>query len=133
MTKVLAVLIGLSLAGVAQAQIKCWTGSDGKRACGDTPPPGARLETPRGAPAREASAAGDKGTPATPPKGGNDGARQPEPQKAPGTINLEKGQSAGNQQECERARELLRAMGGSGGSQRTDAVRARALAQENCI
>lgn len=42
-------LLAFSLAaGVAQAQIKCWN-QDGKRVCGDTPPPGAKVTTLRGA------------------------------------------------------------------------------------
>ncbi|MEW6690475.1 MAG: DUF4124 domain-containing protein, partial [Pseudomonadota bacterium] len=44
-------------AGAAQAQIKCWNDAQGKRVCGDAPPPGARVTTikapsgPAGAPA----------------------------------------------------------------------------------
>ena len=34
--------------GAAQAQIKCWNDANGKRVCGDTPPPGAQTTTIRG-------------------------------------------------------------------------------------
>jgi Domain of unknown function (DUF4124) len=133
MTKVLALLIGLALAGTAQAQIKCWTGADGKRACGDLPPSGARLETPKGAPMpREpAPAATDtkKGTSASMPQDQENRRRQAEYQKA--AIKAEQ-ERPHNMQECERAREMLREMGGGGRSKRTDAVKARALADRNC-
>jgi len=51
MSKILVLLMGLALAGVAQAQIKCWTTADGKRACGDAPPAGAKVTTVKVAPA----------------------------------------------------------------------------------
>ena len=60
MTKTLVLLMGLALAGVAQAQIKCWTTADGKRACGDAPPPGAKVTTVKTAPASPAAAAATK-------------------------------------------------------------------------
>jgi hypothetical protein len=132
MTKGLVLLIGLALAGVAQAQIKCWTGADGKRACGDLPPPGARLETPRGAPAPQnrAPATTDtkKATPASTPQDQENRRRQGESQKA----STKAAPNSGNMQECERAREMLRAMGGGGRSKRTDTVKARALFANNC-
>jgi hypothetical protein len=136
MTKVLALLIGLALAGTAQAQIKCWTGADGKRACGDMPPPGARLETPKGAPLpREAApAAADtkKATPASAPQDQENRRRQAEAQRTDPKAPAEKVPDIAKLQECERARELLREMGGGGRSRRTDAVKARAIAEQNC-
>ena len=42
MRKTLLFLVFSVVAGAAQAQIKCWTGADGKRACGDAPPAGAK-------------------------------------------------------------------------------------------
>ena len=43
MRKTLIVLLTLFSASAAQAQIQCWTTRDGKRECGDTPPPGAKV------------------------------------------------------------------------------------------
>lgn len=50
MRKILLLLAFTAAAasGAAQAQIKCWN-QDGKRVCGDTPPPGAKVTTMRGA------------------------------------------------------------------------------------
>ena len=142
MTKGLLLLIGLALAGAAQAQIKCWTGADGKRACGDVPPPGARLETPRGAPAPKAPApkvpaptateAKTKAAPAPAPQDPAKLKREAEAQKAAAKAYLQRAPSSGNMEDCKRAQETLRAMKGGGRSQRTDAVNARALAEKNC-
>jgi hypothetical protein len=140
MIKGLVLLIGLALAGAAQAQIKCWTGADGKRACGDSPPPGARLETPRGAaapaapkaPAPAAADAKKAGTPAPAPQNQASRTREPEGQTAAAKAYLARTPSKGNMQDCERAREMLRATGGGGRSQRSDAVKARSMAQNNC-
>jgi hypothetical protein len=134
MTKVLVFLLGMTLAGLAQAQIKCWTGANGKRACGDLPPPGARLETPKGASAPKVPAAAEakSGTPASAPPDQESRRPQAESRKAATKAELKKLQDSGDPRECDRAKELLRAMGGGGTSQRTDAVRARGLAQRNC-
>jgi hypothetical protein len=59
MRKIFLFLAFSLAAGAAQAQIKCWN-QDGKRVCGDTPPPGAKVTTMRGAasgPAEPAPAA----------------------------------------------------------------------------
>src|SRR5262245_25419097 len=51
------------LASVSQAQVQCWTTKDGKRACGDTPPPGVKttaISTPS-APSTPADASGKAG------------------------------------------------------------------------
>ncbi len=48
MRKILLFLAFFVATGAAQAQIKCWN-QDGKRVCGDTPPPGAKVTTMRGA------------------------------------------------------------------------------------
>lgn len=135
MTKVVALLIGLALAGAAQAQIKCWTGANGKRVCGDVPPPGVRLETPRGAPAPQepprAAPDAKQGIPASRPQAQEIRKPQGESKKTT-SMTTKKVPATGNPQDCERARELLGAMGGGGRSKRTDAVKARALYQNNC-
>jgi hypothetical protein len=150
MTKALALLIGLALAGAAQAQIKCWTDAKGKRACGDVPPPGVRLETPRGAPAPKAPApkqsapaadARKQVAPAPVPRSeAKNRARQVDPNSAAGKAAqaaaakayLNRPRDHGDAQDCSRAQEMLRKMGGGGRSQRTDAVKARAMAERNC-
>jgi hypothetical protein len=48
MRKTLLILALSVASGAAQAQIKCWN-EGGKRVCGDTPPPGAKVTTMRGA------------------------------------------------------------------------------------
>jgi hypothetical protein len=48
MRKILLFLAFSVATGAAQAQIKCWN-QDGKRVCGDAPPPGAKVTTMRGA------------------------------------------------------------------------------------
>lgn len=138
MIRILTLLIGLALAGVAQAQIKCWT-VNGKRACGDTPPPGARLETPRGAPApaRQDPAPVAKDTKkeaqSSTPQDQEIRKRQNQNQSEKAKAYLaKKGHTDVNATECERAKELLAAMKGGGRSKRTDAVKARALAENNC-
>jgi len=140
MIKRLVLLVGLALAGAAQAQIKCWTGADGKRACGVTPPPGARLETPRGAPAPKVSApapapaamdAKKQAAPVSAPQVQPSGVRV-EPLTPAAKAYLARPPSSGNMEDCKKAQETLRAMGGGGRSQRTDAVKARAMAERNC-
>jgi hypothetical protein len=137
MTKGLVLLIGLALASAAQAQIKCWTGANGKRACGDVPPPGARLETPRGAPAPKAPAPPPTDTkkraaPAPTPQDPAKLRREAVSQAAAAKAYLERAPSRGNMEDCNRAQEMLRKMGGGGRSQRSDAVKARAMAEKNC-
>ena len=53
----IALLLALAAAcGSAQAQIKCWNDANGKRVCGDTPPPGARTTAIKGTSPSEAAA-----------------------------------------------------------------------------
>jgi len=69
MRKILFLLAFAAAAGSAQAQIKCWN-QDGKRVCGDTPPPGAKVTTLRGSTepaAPPAAAAGKDGAKAKGP------------------------------------------------------------------
>jgi len=144
MTKALLLLVGLALAGAAQAQVKCWTGANGKRACGDVPPPGARLETPRGTPAPKdpapapkapapAATVAKKGAPAPVPQSqATSRAPDAKAQAAAAKAYLNRPRDYGNAQDCKRAQEMLRASGGGGRSQRSDAVKARAMAERNC-
>ena len=99
------------LAAGAQAQVLCWTTKDGKRQCGDTPPPGVRttaISTPA-APAAPAEPA-KKG--AKPPADAEQEfkKRQIEAQKSREKEQQAQEQSEAKKQNCERAREALRAL-----------------------
>ena len=155
MKKTLVLLIGLAFAGVAQAQIKCWTGADGKRACGDTPPPGAKTTTVKtqSGPAQNAPAAKDgekdakKGPLSAADREQDYRKRQLDAQKAADKAADEKKTTDGKRENCERANEALRSYE-SGRVARTDAkgeryflddaqiaqerAKARQIAQDNC-
>ena len=59
MRKIVLFLAFAAVAGTSQAQIKCWNES-GKRVCGDTPPPGAKVTTLKGSTAPDAPPAAAK-------------------------------------------------------------------------
>lgn len=117
MSKILVLLMGLALAGVAQAQIKCWTTADGKRACGDAPPAGAKATTVRGtssapAPAPAASASKDakKGPLTAAEKEKAYRERQQEAQKAAAKADKEKQDKVARNEGCERTKEYLQTL-----------------------
>jgi hypothetical protein len=129
MKKTLVLLIGLAFAGATQAQIKCWTDADGKRACGDVPPPGAKVSTVKapttpsdGAPASKDAAAKDaKKGPLTPAEREMEyRKKQAEAQKAAAKADQEKKDTADKNDNCQRAREMLRALESGQRLQRTD-------------
>ena len=98
------------LAGAAQAQVHCWTTKDGKRACGDTPPPGVKataISTPSApsAPADSGAKAGKK-PPADPEQEFKK--RQMEAQKSREKEQQAQEQAQAKQDNCERARNALR-------------------------
>jgi len=111
MRKIL-LFLALSMAtGAAQAQIKCWN-QDGKRVCGDTPPPGAKVTTMRGAasgPAEPDPAAKDaKKGPLTPAEREQDyRKRQAESQKAAEKQAAEGKTAETKRYNCAQAREAL--------------------------
>lgn len=116
----LSALVALTLAAVAapaQAQIKCWS-EGGRRVCGDTPPPGAKVTTLR-APAEPANppAAADPASkdarkgPMTPAEREQDyRKRQLEAKKAADKAAAEQKDAAAKKENCERAREALRTL-----------------------
>lgn len=113
-------------AGAAQAQIKCWNDAQGKRVCGDAPPPGARVTTiksPSGpAPAPASKDAAAKRGPLTPAE--QEQAyrkRQAEAQKAAEKAAQEEKDAAAKQENCERSRESLRVLESGQRIARTDA------------
>ena len=154
MTKILVLLIGLALAGVAQAQIKCWTTADGKRACGDAPPAGVKVTTLKVPSAPASAATGDaakdaKKGPLTPADREQDyRKRQAEAQKTAAKADQKKQDEDAKKQNCERSREMLRAVESGQRIQRTDdkgerfylddaqreqeAAKAGAQVQQNC-
>ena len=157
MKKTLVLLVGLAFAGVAQAQIKCWTTAEGKRACGDAPPPGAKGTTvkvpaapPVAAPAAKGAAAKDakKGPLTSAEREQEYRKRQAEAQKTAQKADQEKKDADAKRENCERAREALRSLESGQRIARTDAKgeryfledaqraqetgAARQLVQQNC-
>jgi len=135
MTKILVLLIGLAAAGVTQAQVKCWTSADGKRACGDTPPPGAVVRNvgraaaspPPAAPAAVAAKSGastdarKKGPPTAAERGQELRKRQAEEESAAAKAALEKKHAvAVRRKTCDRGREALRTLESGQQIERTD-------------
>jgi hypothetical protein len=142
MIRTLVLLIALAFAGVAQAQIKCWTAANGKHACGDTPPPGAKVTTVRtpaapSAPtpgpgvagpgaagpgaASPASKAASKG-PLTPAEREQEfRKRRAEAQKNAEKLAQDRKDAAAERENCERAREALRDLESGQRISRTDA------------
>lgn len=122
MRKLLVLLACVAASGAAQAQIKCWTDANGKRVCGDVPPPGAKTTTIRapssgpGAPApapaaavKDGEAAKDsKKGPMTPAEQEADyKKRQAEAQKAAEKSAAERKQQEAKRENCARARAAL--------------------------
>ncbi len=117
MKKVLLFAVLAAAAGLAQAQIKCWTDANGKRACGDTPPPGARISTVR---------VDSGGTPPPPPPAATKDAkkgpltpaeqdqefrkRRQEAEKAQAKADAERQDKAARNEGCERTKEYLRTL-----------------------
>ena len=119
MRKMLFFLLAALAAGGAQAQIKCWTDVNGKRGCGDTPPPGAKVTTVRGTtsaePAPAPAAAKDgkdekKGPLTNAEKEKAYRERQEEAQKLAAKAEKERQDKATRNEGCERTREYLRTL-----------------------
>ena len=119
MRKILLFLAFSVATGAAQAQIKCWN-EGGKRVCGDTPPPGAKVTTMRGAasgPAEPAPAAKDaakdgakaaKKGPLTPAEQEQDyRKRQDEAAKASAKAAEEQRNAEAKRANCAQARQAL--------------------------
>ena len=97
-------------AGATQAQVYCWTTKDGKKACGDTPPPGvkpAAIATPSApsAPADSGAKAGKK-----PPANSEAEYKKRQLEAAKGREKEQQAQeqAQAKQENCERARGALR-------------------------
>ena len=154
MHKTLLFLVLAIFAVTAQAQIKCWTTADGKRACGDAPPAGAKVTTVKVAPAPASAPAGaaaknaKKGPLTAAEREQEYRKRQAEAQKAAAKADQEKQDEDAKKENCERTQEMLRSLESGQRIQRTDAkgeryylddaqreqeaVKARAQVKQNC-
>ena len=129
MRHILLTLAVAFAAGAAQAQIKCWTDASGKRTCGDTPPPGAKVTTVRtesspAAPAAPASkdAKGAPAGPLTPAQQEQEyRKRQADAQKAAAKAEEEQKNEQAKRENCDRARAALRTLEGGQRVVTTDA------------
>jgi len=118
MTKILVFVVLAAAAGMAQAQIKCWTDANGKRACGDAPPPGVKVSTVREAspPPAPATASKDgkkdaKKGPLTPAEQEQEyRKRQLEAKKAAAKSDEEQKAAQTRIDNCNRARAALRTL-----------------------
>jgi hypothetical protein len=112
-------------AATAQAQIKCWNDAQGKRVCGDTPPPGARTTTIKAPPASSAPAPASKDA----KKGPLTPAEQEQAyrkRQADAAKDAEKAAQAqkdaeAKKENCQRAQESLRQLESGQRIARTDA------------
>jgi len=126
MKTLLAFLAALAFTPVAQAQIQCWS-VDGKRVCGDTPPPGAKVTTLKApaSPPPSAPAAGAKDAkkgPMTPKEQEADYRnRQAEAKKAADKAAQEKQDADDRKEACNGVREYLRTLDSGQRIPRTDA------------
>jgi hypothetical protein len=122
-----ATLVAFSV--TAQAQIKCWTDAAGKRACGDAPPPGAKITTLKAPAAGEApppAAAKDakdaKKGPLTPAeKEAENRKRQAEAKKTAEKADVERKDAEAKKENCDRAKDQLRMLESGTRISRTDA------------
>ena len=125
MRKTLVVLLMTFAAAAAQAQIQCWTNKDGRRECGDTPPPGVKVREISGAsapaPAAKDGAKSAKKGPLTPAE--QEQAfrkRQIDAEKAREKEDKERADAAAKAENCARAQEGLRALQSGQRIARTD-------------
>jgi len=150
-------LLALGALATANAQVYCWNTKDGKRQCGDTPPPGVKATAIGGAsaPAAPAPAAPDpsgkaaKKGPLTPAEQEQEfRKRQMEAQKSREKEQQAQAQAKAKEENCERARAALRTLESGQRIARTDkdgeryymdeqqiaqeAERARQVVQKEC-
>lgn len=128
-TAIIGMFLALGVAATASAQVYCWNTKDGKRQCGDTPPPGAKATAIGGPSAPSAPAApppasdakGAKKGPLTPAEQEQDfRKRQLEAQKAREKEQQAKDQAQAKQENCENARGALRTLESGQRIARTD-------------
>jgi hypothetical protein len=128
MTKLLLTLVLAFAAFAAQAQIKCWTDANGKRACGDAPPPGAKVTTINAPAASEPKPATEDAGKDAKKRGPQSPAereqeyrkRQAETQKATAKADEERKDADAKRENCDRARESVRTLEAGGRISRVD-------------
>lgn len=114
MRKIILALTLAFAAGAAQAQIKCWNDANGKRVCGDTPPPGVKGTAIRGtqsspAPAPATASKDAKKGPLTPAEQEQEyRKRQAESQKESAKADAAAKEKELKKQNCEQAQDSLR-------------------------
>jgi hypothetical protein len=133
---ILTLAIALA-AGSAEAQIKCWNDANGKRVCGDAPPPGARVTTlkaPSAEPAPAAASKDAKKGPMTPAEREADyRKRQQEAQKTAAKAAEEQKAAADKKENCERAKESATSLEAGGRQARIDSKGERYFLDEQQI
>jgi len=143
MKKILLFAVLAAATGLAQAQIKCWTDANGKRSCGDTPPPGAKVSTVRGgtgsaspppAPASKDGKKDAKKGPLTPAEQEQEyRKRQEEAKKAQAKADQERQDKAARNEACQRTREYLATLESGARIQRTNPSGERYYLDENQV
>lgn len=141
MRQTLTVLLLTLAASAAQAQVQCWTTKDGRRECGDTPPPGAKVReirapaatAPAPAPAGAASKDAKKGPPTMADREQDFQKRRIEAQKAAEKDAKERADAAAKRENCARAQDALRTMESGQRIARTNAQGERYFLDENQI
>src|SRR5205814_2087804 len=113
MRKIILTLMLAFAAGAAQAQIKCWNDANGKRVCGDAPPPGAKTTTIRGTQgSSEAPVAASKDAkkgPLTPAEQEQEyRKRKAETEKASAKAETEQKDKSLKNENCEQSKDSLR-------------------------
>jgi len=113
MRKIILTLVLAFAAGAAQAQIKCWNDANGKRVCGDTPPPGAKTTSIRGTQgSAEAPAPAGKDAkkgPLTPAEQDQEyRKRKADAEKASAKAEAEQKDKSLKNENCEQAKDSLR-------------------------
>ena len=115
MRKIILMLSLAFAAGAAQAQIKCWNDANGKRVCGDTPPPGVKGTAIRGtqssepAPAPAAKGKDAKKGPLTPAEQEQEyRKRKAEEEKTSAKADAAEKEKELKKQNCDQAQDSLR-------------------------
>lgn len=116
MRRILLTLTLALAAGAAQAQIKCWNDANGKRVCGDNPPPGVKGTAIRGTqstgpatPAPGAKGKDAKKGPLTPAEREQEYRKsKAEAEKASAKAEAEQKEKELKKQNCDQAQDSLR-------------------------
>ena len=128
-TVIFGIFLVLGVVATANGQVYCWNTKDGKRQCGDTPPPGVKATAIGGAsapaapsaPATDASGKAAKKGPLTPAEQEQEfRKRQMDAQKVREKDEQTQAQAKAKEENCERARAALRTLESGQRIARTD-------------